>query len=379
MQIVGGHVLAAGDDTPVAGTVSWVDGVLTDVRMSDASATEEAATTIDASGCWVLPGMIDLHGDAFERCLMPRSGVSFDPNLALQENDAHLLATGITTSFLSATDSWEPGLRSREALRLLVTALAQRTGSNTVVLHVRHERCNTEGHEELMGWIDAGVIQLLSFNDHTPGGIAHITGLSASQIGRSGVERKDLEELQRSAMERRPLGMRQEEELAVAALDAGCRLASHDPSCDADLARDRLLGVSIAEFPENISLAQAYLAEDIDVLLGAPNVVRGGSHLGNLSVRDAVQAEAGSVLCSDYHYPSLLQAPFDLLQAGIVDAGRAWAMVSATPAAAAGLDDRGRIEVGARADVIVVEPPSDGRPARVRTVVAGGTVVFGSA
>ena len=134
----------------------------------------------------------------------------------------------------------------------------------------------------------------------------------------------------------------------------------------------------MAEFPESIGLAQAYLNEGIEVLLGAPNVVRGGSHLGNLSVRDALREQAGTLLCSDYHYPSLLQAPFLLLEAGIADPAGAWSLVSSTPAAAAGLADRGRLETGARADVIVVEPPSLGQQARLRAAISGGKLVWGS-
>ena len=111
------------------------------------------------------------------------------------------------------------------------------------------------------------------------------------------------------------------------------------------------------------------------MLLGAPNLVRGGSHLGNLSVLDAVAADACDVLCSDYHYPSLLQAPFVLTAKGLASTADAWALVSGGAAAAAGLDDRGVLEPGKLADVVVVEPAVDGAP-RVRAAIVGGEVVY---
>ena len=385
-SISSGCVLSADGRALDGATLHWSDGLITaiqsvaDARPSTAhrSGAEETGAAIDASGCWVLPGIVDLHGDAFERCLMPRSGVSVRTRAALADNDTHLLAAGVTTSFLSATDSWEPGLRSRETLRTIVAALASRpAGGPDVRLHVRHERCAVEHLDELGRWITDGTISFLSFNDHTPGGIAHIEGLSASQVARSGVGHDELDRLLRQAVEARPIGLAQEAELAASAHAAGCPLASHDPSTEADFHRDAELGVAVAEFPMTIDLASRYRREGIDVLLGAPNLVRGSSHLGNLSVRDAVAADACSMVCSDYHYPALLHTPFVLGECGLAAMPAAWALVSSAPAAAAGLVDRGALEPGRRADVIVVEPPNGPEDVPVvRAVVGAGRVLL---
>lgn len=374
-RISGGSLLLPGRRLPEAGSLTWADGVITTVEQGAEVGRGHDDPTIDASGALVVPGIVDLHGDAFERSLMPRGGVPIDVDTALADNDVQLLAAGITTSFLSATDSWEPGLRSRRVLRDLVAGLGRRRGGPAVELHVRHECCNTDDAPELEQWIETGAVRLLSFNDHTPGGIAMITGISPKQVERAGVDQSALEDLLAEAVARRPQGKAQEERLAAVARGAGCALASHDASSAEDLARDRHLGVAIAEFPASIELARDYRAHGFEVLLGAPNLVRGASHLGNLSVRDAICAGIASIICSDYHYPSLLQAPFVLEREGILPIGDAWAFVSERAAAAAGLVDRGRLAAGARADILVVEP-AGAAPARVRAVVVAGRKVF---
>lgn len=371
-MITGGSVLEPGAPEPVAGSLAWSNDTISAVG---ADIDEPWDVVVDATGCWVLPGIVDIHGDAFERALMPRPGVPVALGPALDDNDVQLLAAGITTSFLSATDSWEPGLRSRETLRALADALPKRRGGPRLLLHVRHERCNTRDLHEIIDWLDDGTIRLLSYNDHTPGGIVHVKGLTPGQIARSGVSEDELAARLEHAVGQRSRGMTQEEEISAAAARAGVVTASHDPAEQADLERDLDLGIGFAEFPITIELAHRYRDEGVPVLLGAPNLVRGGSHLGNLSVLDAVAEDAVDVLCSDYHYPSLLQAPFVLTAKGLASTAAAWSMVSARAAAAAGLDDRGVLEPGKLADVVVVEPPSDGAP-KVRAAIVGGAVVY---
>ena len=370
--ITGGAVLVPDTSEPVAGALAWdgetISAVGADVR-------GDADVVVDATDCLVLPGIVDIHGDAFERALMPRPGVAVAMGPGLDDNDVQLLAAGITTSFLSATDSWEPGLRSRETLRELAATLPTRTGGPRLLLHVRHERCNTDDLHEILGWLDDGTIRMLSYNDHTPGGIVHVKGLTSGQIARAGVSQEQLAERLDLAVSRRPDGMAQENEIAATAAAVGVVTASHDPAEQADLDRDLALGVGFAEFPITIELAHRYREAGVPVLLGAPNLVRGGSHLGNLSVLDAVEAGAVDLLCSDYHYPSLLQAPFVLTSKGLASTADAWAMVSQRAADVAGLDDRGVLEPGKLADVVVIEPPAGGAP-RVRAVVVGGEVVY---
>jgi alpha-D-ribose 1-methylphosphonate 5-triphosphate diphosphatase len=374
IALVGGRVLLPGEDEPVPASVEVTDGRISAVdRVEGAADRDGSAEVVDVTGRWVLPGIVDLHGDAFERCLMPRAGVTVDVDLALADNDLQLLSAGITTSYLSATDSWEPGLRSRQTLRTLVDALERRRGLPDVRLHVRHERCNTEAIEELVALVETGRVAMLSYNDHTKDEAERI---SMTQIQRTGLDGPALGALQVERAAARDAGLDHERRLADAARAAGCPTASHDACDEADLERDLALGVAIAEFPMSMDLAHRYRAQGVPVLLGAPNLVRGGSHLGNLSVAEALADGAGDLLCSDYHYPSLFHAPFRAATDGVLSLGRAWALVSANPAAAAGLTDRGRIEVGLRADLLVVDPPDGSGPggglATLERVLVGG-------
>jgi alpha-D-ribose 1-methylphosphonate 5-triphosphate diphosphatase len=184
------------------------------------------------------------------------------------------------------------------------------------------------------------------------------------------------EQLHNDALSRREQGVGQERRLAEVASIASCVTASHDAETIEDLQRDLDLGVAIAEFPTSIELATRYREHGIAVLLGAPNLVRGTSHLGNLSVREAWASGAGDLLCSDYHYPSLLAAPFCLVEHGIASMGAAWRAVSTVPADVAGLTDRGRLGSGQLADIVVVEPPAARQPPRVRRAVVGGETAF---
>lgn len=376
--IAGGQVLSP-DGSIDDGVVAWSGSDLVEVAPGAdlAGLSGSADVVIDAAGALVMPGLVDVHGDAFERSLMPRPNVAMPIDLALAENDHALAAAGITTSYLSATDSWEPGLRSRATLRELVGAIARRPPGVDVRLHVRHEQCNTDDLDELVEWLEDGTVTFLSFNDHAPKTAADAAAMgdSSTVLARTGVDRDVLADLAERAVGRRPVGERQTAALRETALHAGVPTASHDTSNDTELADALALKLDIAEFPATLELAQAFREAGVGVMYGAPNLVRGGSHLGLVSARAAVEAGVADMLVSDYHYPSLLQAPFVLAAAGVVGLAEAWALVSSTPAHFAGLDDRGRLEAGARADVVVVDPPEGDRPASVRAVVAGGRVV----
>ena len=357
-----------GAEEAAPGVVEWNDdGRITSVVLGEGA---DAPGIIDVGDRLVLPGIIDVHGDAFERAVMPRGGVTIDYDLALSANDVQLLGAGITTAFLSATDSWEPGLRSRGALVALIDACQRRTtAAPRLEIHVRHERGNIGAIEQLEGWIADGVVTMLSYNDHTD------FPVSAGQVDRSGLPRGQFDELHAQAIANLPEGAAQERRLAEVARVASCATASHDADSLDDLRRDLDLGIAMAEFPTTIDLAQRYREEGIAVLLGAPNLVRGTSHLGNLSVREAWAADAGDLLCSDYHYPSLLAAPFCLVDNGLASMGAAWRAVSTVPADVAGLQDRGRLAEGQLADIVIVDPPTGGPP-RVAQVIVGGETAF---
>jgi alpha-D-ribose 1-methylphosphonate 5-triphosphate diphosphatase len=164
--------------------------------------------------------------------------------------------------------------------------------------------------------------------------------------------------------------------LAQQARKAGVSLSSHDDQCVEDVEHNRTLGTAIAEFPMTAETAKASQAAGTAVLMGAPNLVRGGSHVGAISVRDAIEQNLVSILCSDYHYPSLFCAPFVTAEQGLMPLAQAWKMVSENPAKAAGLGaSKGRIAPGFDADLLLLSE-LDGSPLSLQATVVGGKPVF---
>lgn len=345
-----------------------------------ASAGAAAARRIDAGGGLALPGMVDLHGDAFERHLTPRPGVHFPTDMALAANDASLVAHGITTFFYSITDGFEPGPRSRATCRAIletIEALRPRMACDARI-HIRHECVATDGHDELMGWLRDGRVHLLSLNDHLPPlddpgkRDRYVAGLRR----RVPMDPAEEEAFLAGLQDRRPLGGAQFADLAAAAHRHGVALASHDDRTAAQVEAAHALGIRVAEFPMTADTCRDHRRRGAHVMMGAPNAVRGGSHLGALSVRAAVADGLVDVLVSDYHYPSLLRAPFVLAEEGILPLAQAWALVSANPADAAGLPAKGALAPGMAADILVLTPGARGFAVDVRATVVGGQVAL---
>lgn len=330
--------------------------------------------TIDDSGLDVLPGFIDVHGDAFERALAPRPNVMLPIAIAIAEVEAQLLAAGVTTAFLALTLSWEAGLRSAETYRILRDALAMRPAGSLpdLRLHVRFEAANLAALEMLLEDIAGGHVQMLSFNDHTPSIMKKLPNPVAVSkfVERSGqsyeafcADARRAGEVPQAAIEAAHL------RLAAAARDAGIPMASHDDRTLEERAYFRALGAEISEFPTTADVALAAAAAGQPTVMGAPNVVRGGSHTGWHGAEVLVKRKACSILCSDYHYPSLLQAVYRLARNESAPFDDAVALVSGNPATATNLTDRGRLENGQRADFLLVEPGEF--PKLVATVAAG--------
>ncbi len=319
----------------------------------------QATTTIDATGLLVLPGLVDIHGDAFERQIMPRPGVTFALGLALAESDRQLVANGITTAFHGLTWSWEPGFRGADSARAFLTALDAIKGKGLVDhrLHLRQEVYNLAAESEIAEWIAGGRIDLLAFNDHLTGTIKvrHRADKMRDMIRRSGLCENDFMRLVDQLASREHDVTKSIERLAKAAMRSGIPMLSHDDLTSADRIQFRSLGAYISEFPVRESVAQAAIAAGDVTVFGAPNVLRGASHTGCPSAADMVQKGQCSILASDYYYPSLLQAPFVLEERYGVSLPQAWELVSRAPAMAANLNDRGVIAQGMRGDLILVE------------------------
>lgn len=336
---------------------------------------------IDATGLWVLPGMVDIHGDAFERQMMPRPGVHVDHAIAFMETDRQLVSNGITTAFHGVTYSWEPGLRGAEQCREVLGAIEELRpvfGCDART-HLRWETYNLDAVEEVEGWIEGGRIDLLAFNDHTPTIVDRVLGPEKKKIGeytgRTGLSERDFVALAQRVhahAEEVPAAI---ERLARAAVGAGVAQLSHDDKTAETRAWYNALGCTVAEFPMTDEAADEAVRLANPIVLGAPNVMRGGSHNGALNAADNVRSGRCDILASDYYYPSMLTAAFRLSRDGCCTFPEAWAKVSRNPALAAGLDDRGLVAEGARADLILVDPETPAGP-QVRLAFAGGRAVY---
>jgi alpha-D-ribose 1-methylphosphonate 5-triphosphate diphosphatase len=348
-----------------ASTLHMREGVIT----TDAGA---GAQRFDAAGLLVLPGIVDIHGDAHERQFQPRPGVAIPAVLALRDSEAQILAAGITTAFLGVTLSWEPGLRSLQAWREMLLALdaARPDLAADLRVHLRFEVDNLDALEEALADIAAGRVHLLAFNDHTPAIVRKLGDdrQAGKYAARAGVEIGAFRALADAVMERRPEMPAARERLARAARAAGLPMASHDDATPADRMAFRALGAAICEFPMAESVAETARAAGEAVVMGAPNVVRGGSHIGWASAAPLAERGLVTVLASDYVWPAMMEAAFVLESRGVLELASAWALISANPAAAAGLADRGRLLPGLRGDVVVVDPA---RRAPVASFCAG--------
>jgi len=348
------------------------------IQTTDAS-NRHGALTIDARRLLVLPGIVDLHGDSFERQLMPRPGVEFPMDVALLDSDRQAISNGITTVFHATTWSWEPGLRCGEnAAKLLDTIerLRPLLKADTRV-HLRHETYNLDAEDEICRWLSEGRVDLLAFNDHTDATVALLNNPRKRDrmIERSGLSGGALDTLVERVLARAPAVPDSVARIARTARDAGVRMLSHDDDSPAMRKAFRAMGVRIAEFPVNVETAREAGAGGDAIIFGAPNVVRGGSHTGWTRASDMIERGLCSVLASDYYYPAPIHAAFRLAADRVLPLAQAWGLISAAPARAAGLGDRGVLAQGHRGDIILVDSDLPLRP-RVVAVIAAAQLGY---
>ncbi|MEM9474258.1 MAG: alpha-D-ribose 1-methylphosphonate 5-triphosphate diphosphatase [Pseudomonadota bacterium] len=354
---------------------------------------------IDARGLILAPALIDVHGDAFERQVMPRPGVFFPMETAVLETDRQLAANGIATTYHSITLGFEPGLRSVERGREMIAALRDLGPRLTVEnrVQLRWETFATEAIDVLDWAMDWELTPSLAFNDHLSMSMRsgetriqdrlfeHDPAYEVMDIGddalfenrhrkhaeRSGLDYDAYKVLVREVWQRReevPCGIA---EVASAAQEHGVPMLSHDDTQAETRAYYRSLGATVSEFPMTMKPTQAAKDAGDTIIFGSPNAVRGGSHIGSLSAADMVEDGYCDVLASDYYYPAMLAAVDRLDRERRADRLTLWSLVSAGAARAMKLEDRGDIAVGKRADLVLVDWPEGHAPAIRGTWVKG--------
>jgi len=344
------------------------------IAASTVSPSAEAAW-LDAGDLLVLPGIVDLHGDAFERAIMPRPGVTFPYDAALHDVDRQLLANGITTEFHGVTLSWEGGLRGEPYAERMFESVArmQHALGARHHIHLRFETHHVAGIDIAQQWIRAGRVQLLALNDHLPG-MARRLGDDRKLLQYADRAECDLDTFQariREALSRADEVADAMRELTQCARAANLSVASHDDPDPSTRRYYHQLGCRIAEFPLTPGVARiAHELNDVTVF-GAPNVVRGRSHTNAPNATEMIRAGLCDILTSDYYYPAPLTAAMHLAEQNILPLEQAWQLVSVNPARAAGLTDRGTLAAGQVADAIIVDDSVPGLPRVCAAIVDG--------
>jgi alpha-D-ribose 1-methylphosphonate 5-triphosphate diphosphatase len=339
------------------GSVAIAGGIIAEIGSS------EAVDGVDLGGDFLIPGLVELHTDQLEAHYRPRPGVFWNAVAAVQAHDAQLAASGITTVFDAlriGSDVEVPGMADHVDI-LLAAIEKARAEERLRADHRVHLRCELPAHdvvEHFERFYRLPIVRMASVMDHTPGqrqyqGIEKFRQYYKARMRFTDAEMdafiadKHHVQAKYSAKHRR----------AILRLghEAGLTFSSHDDATPEHVAESVADGVRIAEFPTTVLAAKASHAAGLAVLMGAPNVVRGGSHSGNVSALELAEAGVLDVLSSDYIPFALLQAAFVLPQkVPAISLPAAIAMVTKTPADAAGLPDRGEIAPGKRADLVRV-------------------------
>lgn len=337
--------------------------------------TESAEQTVDLTGFMLLPGMIDIHGDQFEKHVAVRRGAMKDMAAGLRAAEAELAINGVTTAVLAQFYSWEGGLRGPAFADAMLTGLGKISSQVLTDLRpqLRFETHMLDDYEAFEALVTKHGVEYVVFNDH----IQHERyeqGKTQRRLHgmalKSGRNPAVLEALLQRMHDERGKVPEAVTGLASRLVAKGVRLGSHDENTTADRAFWGGVGASISEFPETQEAAEAAKRSGAGVILGSPNVVRGGSHKGNASAIELIAMGLCDALASDYHYPSMRRAAFFLADAGMLGLAQAWALVSAGPARLLGLEDRGRLEAGQRADILIV----DAATRRIAGTIAGGRI-----
>jgi alpha-D-ribose 1-methylphosphonate 5-triphosphate diphosphatase len=352
-----------------------------DGRILSVEENRSYAGAIDGRGAFCLPGLVDSHCDALEREVSPRPTVTFDLEFALRSLEARFLAAGITTACHGVSFNGEGDrMRSPEMAAGLVDVIATRRAAGARMDHrvlfrlpARSTGSVDRAVECLPGGQPAGDVPLVSFEDHTPGqGQYRDVEMYKAAIPadhRARIGDIDAEIARRMAEAEAMLPTREVNLARVRDLAAtgSARVLAHDCVDAGEIAQARRWGAAVAEFPVTIEAARAARDQEMPVVLGAPNVLLGGSHSGNASAEELIALGCCTGLASDYAPSTMLAAAFDLARRGVVDFPAAVALITAGPAEAIGLRDHGRLAPGCVADLVLVEP--DGSWPRVACVL----------
>ncbi len=347
----------------VRGTVAVDAGAITAVERGRSPVT----TALDLEGDYLVPGAVELHTDVLERHAAPRPGVQWPEVAAVVAYDAQLAASGITTVLDSLAIGYlfDPGQRPRHPGPLVEAIRRARHAGLLRSDHFLHMRCEVSTEvvvEDFEPFAGDPLVRLVSLMDHSPGQRQFVSlgKYRAYNQGRYGLTDAQVDDLvHRRVEERAKYADRHRAAITALCRKHGLVMASHDDATASHVDEAIQGGAVVAEFPTTLEAARAAHDSGLAVLAGAPNLVRGRSHSGNVSAAELADLGLLDILSSDYVPASLLHGAFLLHLRHGIPLPDALAMVSLTPAHRVGFDDRGEIAPGKRADLVRVRVVDD--------------------
>ena len=341
------------------GSIFVSDGKIADVVLGD----RLPLGAIDCQQDYVMPGLVELHTDNLERHIMPRPRVDWPHKPAILAHDGELAGCGITTVFDAMRVGSIPSGKGRylKYARELSRDMMELRGEGALkishFLHLRAEICSETLIQELSEFDENDRVGIVSLMDHTPGQrqFRDVAKFKAYVTGKSGMSETEFQDHYDMLLDLRTrLGDQHEAMTVTEARRFGAVLASHDDTTSEQVDTSAAHGIRLAEFPTTVEAARACRDKGIAIMMGAPNIMRGGSHSGNVSALELAELGLLDIVSSDYVPAALLQSAFKLAELW-QDLPRAIATVTSAPAGSSGLKDRGSLKAGLHADMVRIK------------------------
>lgn len=366
----------------IEGSVLIKEGLIADIQ-PEKKTLSITGNTIDAQGQYLLPGLVETHTDNMDKFFSPRPKVKWPMLSAVSSHDALLISSGITTVLDAVSIGYEMDGGDRlESLDSMISSLEESQNSQyTRAEHYLHLRCEL-GNEKTLSLFDKfknhPLLHLVSLMDHAPlqRQFVSIEKYREYYQGKYGFSEQRMQEFEKKQLES-SAKWAEPNRKAIASFcqQQGVPTASHDDATEDHARESYVLGCCIAEFPTTMLAAKKSHDLGLSVVMGAPNVVRGGSHSGNIAASELAKAGILDILSSDYYPASLLDAVFILSnEEHGLSLPQSVNMVSFNPAKALGMNDRGNIAIGKRADLLLVD--YDNKHAKVNHVLVKGQRVY---